>query len=144
MITMINERNGHKTRFKSYQKLFDHIGHNQRTKRYNKSHQPIDDWFLARHSYRRVVAFYEFIANQKIADQEKNPGRTSQKFDVLEMSYDCSTAPVIMPITPDRNIQSLLEHWCKRFCAFHGYKLVEVQDDDGMLHVKRTHSEQDL
>ena len=134
---MINERNGHKARFKNYQKLFNHIDHNQRTKRYNKSHQPIDDWFLARHSYRRIVAFYEFIFNHKREDQE-NTGKTSQKFDVLEMSYDCSTNPVIMSITPDINMEFLLEDWCQKYCKSNGYQLVEVQDDDGMLHVKRT------
>src|SRR5436305_8180332 len=136
MIVMINERNGHKTRFKNYQKLFNHIDHNQRSRRYNKPHQPIDDWFLARHSYRRVMAFYEFVSAQKI-NAEKKSGGKPPKFDVLEMSNDRSRKPVIMPITPDLNVESLLEDWCKRYCESHGCKLVEVQEDDGILHVKK-------
>lgn len=129
MITIINKRNGHKARFKNYQKLFNHIDHNQRAKRYNKSPRPIDDWFLARHSYRRVMAFYEFV---------KNSRGQSPKFDVLEMSHDRSRKPVIIPITPDLDVESLLEDWCKRYCEFNGYELVEVQDHGGILHVKRT------
>jgi hypothetical protein len=132
MITMINERNGHKTRLKNYKKLFDHISHNQRTKRYNKSHQPIDDWFLSTHSYRRVMAFYEFVSLQK-----RNSGGKIPKNDVLEMSYNCSTNPVIMPITSCLDIELLMEDWCRRYCESNGYTLVEVQDDGGMLHVKR-------
>jgi hypothetical protein len=137
MITMINERNGHKAMFKNYQKLFDHIDHNQRMKRYNKSHQPIDDWFLGRHSYRRVMAFYEFVSVQKI-NAERTSGDQPPKFDVLEMSHDRSRKPVIIPITSDLDVEQLLEAWCQRYCDSNGYKLVEIQDDDGILHVKKT------
>ena len=44
----------------------------------------------------------------------------------------------IIPITTDLDVESLLEDWCKRYCEFNGYELVEVQDNDGILHVKRT------
>jgi hypothetical protein len=136
MITMINERNGHKTRFKNYKRLYSHINSHQWVRRYNTPNHLIDDWFFASHSHRRVMAFYEFASAQK--DAEKTSGGKPQKFDVLEMSHDLSTKPIIMPITPDLDVESLLEDWCKRCCAFHGYKLVEVQDDGGILHVKRT------
>jgi len=134
MITMINERNGHKTRFKNYEKLYSHINNHQWGRRYNKPNHLIDDWFFASHSYRRVMAFYEFIANQEM----ENIGMMNQKFDVLEVSHDCSMKPVIVPITADLDVKSLLEDWCKRHCEFYGYTLVEIQDDDGILHVKRT------
>lgn len=136
MITMINERNGYKTRFKNYQKLYSHVDNYQWVKRYNRQHHLIDDWFFACHSYSRVMAFYEFIFNQKRKSQE-NPGEITQKVDILEMSYDRSIKPVIIPITSDLDVQSLLEDWCKRYCESNGYKLVEVQDDDGILHVKK-------
>jgi hypothetical protein len=55
----------------------------------------------------------------------------------LEMSYNCSTNPVIMPITSCLDIELLMEDWCRRYCESNGYTLVEVQDDGGMLHVKR-------
>jgi len=137
MITMINERNGHKTRFKNYQKLYSHINNHQWGRRYNRPNHLIDDWFFASHSYRRVMALYEFITNQKMECKE-NIGRINQNFDVLEVSHDCSIKPVIMPITTDLDVKSLLEDWCKRYCVFHGYKLIEIQDDDGIIHVKRT------
>jgi hypothetical protein len=79
------------------------------------------------------MAFYEFIANQEM----ENIGRMNQKFDVLEVSHDCSMKPVIVPITADLDVKSLLEDWCKRHCEFYGYTLVEIQDDEGILHVKR-------
>ena len=118
MIMMINERNGNKTRFKNYQKLYGHIGRNQQGKRC------------------RVMAFYEFVSAQKI-NAEKKSGGKPPKFDVLEISHDCSRKPVIMPITPDLDVESLLEDLCKRYCESKGYKLVEIQEDDGILHVKR-------
>jgi hypothetical protein len=43
-----------------------------------------------------------------------------------------------MPITSDLDVESLLENLCKRYCESKGYKLVEVQEDDGILHVKRS------
>lgn len=136
MITIINKRNGHKTRFRNYQKLFNHIDHNQRAKRYNKPHQPIDDWFLARHSYRRVMAFYDFICAQKINAEKKSSGQPLD-LDVLEMSYGRSGKPIIIPITADLDVESLLEDWCKRYCESQEHELVEVQNDMGTLHVKR-------
>ena len=110
---MINERNGNKTRFKNYQKLYGHIGRNQQGKRCNTPKQLIDDWFFACHSHRRVMAFYEFVSAQKI-NAEKKSGGKPPKFDVLEISHDCSRKPVIMPITPDLDVESLLEDLCKR------------------------------
>lgn len=136
MITIVNERNGHKARFKNYKKLYDHIDHNQRAKRSNKTNPPIDDWFFACHSYRRVTAFHDFIYNEKRKDEE-NPQRISQSFDVLEMSYDKSMQPVIIPVTPDTDIELHLEDWCRKYCQFHGFKLVEVEEDYGILRVKK-------
>ncbi len=134
MITIINERNGYKTRFKNYQSLYSHLYSRQRAKRFNtnRPHQPIDDWFFDFHSYRRVMAFYEFVSAQKRESGGKIP-----KLDVLEMSYEGSKSPVIISLTPALDIESLLEDWCRRFCEFYGYQLIEVQDDDGILHVKR-------
>jgi hypothetical protein len=136
MITIINERKGYKEEFKNYQKLCNHIGRNQIGKRSNTPNHLIDDWFFACHSHRRVMAFYEFVSTQKI-NAAKRSGGKSPKFDILEMSYDRSIIPVIKLITPDLDVESLLADWCQRYCAFYGYKLVEVQDDGGMLHVKR-------
>lgn len=139
MITIINERNGHKTKFKNYRKLYNHIEHNQRVKRYNNnSQQPIDDWFFDRHSYRRAMAFYDFVCTQEEAAKETpESGWENPKFDVLEMSYDKSVKPVIIPITPDTDIKPHLEDWCRKYCQSHGFKLVEVEEDDGVLRVKK-------
>jgi hypothetical protein len=135
MITIINERNGYKEEFKNYQKLYSHIDNSQWGKRSNTPNQIIDDWFFACHSHRRVMAFYEFVSAQK-TNAEKRGGKPP-KFDVLEMSCDRSIRPVIKLITPELDVESLLADWCQRYCAFHGYKLVEVQDDGGMLHVRK-------
>jgi len=147
MITIINKRNGHKTRFKNYQSLYSHLDSRQRAKRFNtnRPHQPIDDWFFDFHSYRRVMAFYEFVSIQK-----RNSGGKMPKFDILEMSHDRSNKPTMVSITPNLDVELLLEDWCRRYCEFNGYTLVEIQDDDGVLHVKRTqhhllsNGEQDL
>ena len=135
MITIINERNGNKTKFKSYKKLYNHIEHNHRVKR-NNYQQPIDDWFFDRHSYRRAMAFHDFVCAQK-EEAKETPGWENSKADVLEMSYDKFMQPVIIPITPDIDIESHLEDWCRKYCEFHGFKLVEVQENDGILRVKK-------
>ena len=127
MITMINERNGHKEEFKNYQRLYSHLNSHQSVRRCQTPNQLIDDWFFACHSRHRVMAFYKFCTMQS----------KPLKFDYLEMSYDKPNDPVILPITPNLDIEKLREDWCQRYCAFHGYKLVEVQDDGGMLHVRK-------
>lgn len=127
MITMINERNGQKTTFKNYQKLYNHINNYQWSRRYEKPHHLIDDWFFACHSRHRVMAFHEFCTMQS----------KPLKFDFLEMSYDKPNDPVILPITSKLDIEKLREDWCKRYCEYYGYKLVHVCDDGGMLHVTR-------
>jgi hypothetical protein len=68
---------------------------------------------------------------------KETPGWENSKFDVLEMSYDKFMQPVIIPITPDIDIESHLEDWCRKYCQFHGFKLIEVQDDNGILRVKK-------
>ena len=127
MIMMINERNGRQTIFKNYQKLYSHINNHQWTKRYNKPHHIIDDWLFACHSRHRVMAFYEFCTMQS----------KPLKFDFLEMSYDSSNYPVILPITSALDVETLREDWCRKYCEYHGYKLVDVRNDDGILHVNR-------
>jgi len=81
------------------------------------------------------MAFYEFVSIQKRNAQKI--GCKMPKFDVLEMSHERSRKPVIIPITPDLDIEPLLEDWCRMYCESNGYKLIDVQDDDGILHVKR-------
>ena len=133
MITIINERNGHKTKFKNYKKLYSYIEYHQRSKRRNK---PISDWVFARHSYHRAVSFYDFICRQKEKTRE-TPGWDNQKFEVLEISYDKSVRPTIIPITLNADIEPHLENWCKKYCQFHRFKLVEVEEDDDILRVKK-------
>lgn len=137
MITIINERNGSKSTFRNYKKLHDHIAHNERSKRYNQS---IDEWFFARHSYRRAKAFYDFICTQKEAIKQ-TPGEKNPKFDVLEICQDRFRKPVMVPITLDTDIESYLEDWCRTYCQYHGFKLVEIEDDDGILRVKKERSD---
>ena len=142
MITMINEKNGYETQFKNYKRLYSKLNSHQWTKRFSKPQNLIEDWFFACHSYRRVMALYAFIANQR-REYRANPEKKKQKFDVLEISYGRYMEPIIMSITPELNVESLLEEWCKTYCKSHGYKLVEVQDDDSILPVKKsqnTHS----
>ena len=128
MIMITNERNGHKTKFKNYQRLHSHLESYQRTKIYNRPNQLIDEWVFACHSRRRFMAFYEFASMQ----------RKPLRFDVLEMSYENSNQPVILPITPALDIETLREDWCRRYCESHGYELIDVHNDDGILHVKKT------
>ena len=133
MITIINKRNGKKVNFKNYKKLYDYIAHRQRCKMRNK---PIDDWFVARHSYRRAKAFHDFVGMQEVA--KKFPKWKNKSFDVLEISEECSREPIIMAITSETNIDPYLEAWCRRYCQSNGFKLVEVLEEDGILHVKKT------
>ena len=134
MLVTINERNGHKTRFKNYRRLYYHICSRQRAKRFGKSLQDLNEWVFMHHSYRRIMALYKFVKSMR---QANDSGRKEENFDVLEMSYDKSTKPIIIPITPDLDIEPHLEDWCRKYCKSHGFKLIEVQDDDGILRVKK-------
>jgi hypothetical protein len=75
--------------------------------------------------------FYNFVCTQKEKAKENT------RFDVLEMSYDKSVRPVMIPIMPNADIEPHLEDWCRKYCKSHGFKLIEVQDDDGILRVKK-------
>jgi hypothetical protein len=86
------------------------------------------------------MAFYDFVCTQK-EKAKKNSGWEKTRFDILEVSYDKSVKPVMVPITPNTDIQSYLEDWCKKYCQSHGFKLVEVEEDDGILRVKKERSD---
>jgi len=137
MITLINQVNGHKINFKDYLALYNYIDNRQRTKKIIKSQQQLpDEWVFMHHSYRRLVAFYEFISRQRTKDEESS-GK-NKRFDILEMSYNRSKNPILIPITASTDIEIYRKEWCQKYCRYHGFKLVEIQDDDGILHVKKT------
>jgi hypothetical protein len=35
------------------------------------------------------------------------------------------------------DIEIYRKEWCQRYCKYHGFKLVEVQEDDGILRVEK-------
>jgi hypothetical protein len=133
MLVTINERNGHKTRFKNYRRLYYHICSRQRAKRFGKSLQNLNEWVFMHHSYRRILALYEFVKSRL---QANDSGKKGESFDVLEMAYDKSMKPIIIPITPDLDIEPHLEEWCRRYCQSHRLKLIEIEEQDGILRVK--------
>jgi hypothetical protein len=141
MITLINQVNGNKIKFKDYRALYNYIESRQRTKGIIKPQQLPDEWVFTYHSYRRLVAFYEFISRQRAKDEE-NSGKT-KKFDVLEMSYNRSKNPILIPITSGMDVEIYRKEWCQRYCKYHGFKLVEVQEDDGILRVKKERTDID-
>lgn len=142
MITLINQVNGHKINFKDYLALYNYIDNRQRTKKIIKSQQQLpDEWVFMHHSYRRLVAFYEFISIQRAKDEE-NSGKI-KKFDVLEMSYNRSKNPILIPITSGMDIEIYRKEWCQKYCKYHGFKLIEIQDDDGILRVKKERTDID-
>lgn len=128
MITMLNEKNGKKTAFKNYQSLLSYLDSYQRMKIHNNPNHLIDDWFFACHSRHRITALCEFWRMQ----------RKPLRFDFFEVSYDKSKHPIILPMTPDLDIEKLRKGWCKKYCEFHGFKLVDIEGDNGILHVKGT------
>lgn len=134
MITIINERNGFKTTFKSYEKLYNHIINNQYTAVNEKFKYPFDEWVFTCHSYRRIMAIYDFVQRQRRKDAE---GMKKERLNVLEISQERSQMPVLLPITPDLSIESHMEEWCRRYCQSKGYKLIEVYEEGGFLRVKK-------
>jgi hypothetical protein len=135
MITLINQVNGNKIKFMDYRALYNYIESRQRTKGIIKPQQLPDEWVFTYHSHRRLVAFYEFISKQRAKDEE-NSGKI-KKFDALEMSYNRSKNPILIPITSGMDIEIYRKEWCQRYCKYHGFKLVEVQEDDGILRVEK-------
>jgi hypothetical protein len=138
MIVLINQANGLKIRFKDYTRLYDYIENRQRVKRSREAKPLPPEWVFTCHSWRRMVAFHEFVAQQKAKDEKNQAtGSKGKKYNALEISYNRSKNPVLVPITPGMDIWPYLEDWCRRYCRYHGFKLVEIQEDDGVLHVKK-------
>jgi hypothetical protein len=145
MIVLINQTNGLKIRFKDYTRLYDYIENRQRVKRFREAKLLPPEWVFTCHSWRRMVAFHEFVARQKAKDTENRAtGSRGKKYNALEISYNRSKNPVLVPITPGMDIWPYLEDWCRRYCQYHGFKLVEIQEEDGMLHVKKEHGHSGL
>ena len=137
MITIINQVNGSKRRFRDYRALYDYIETRQGTKRSREPKLLPDEWVFTHHSWRRVAAFYEFVARHREKDG-KTPGNKNKRFDVLEISCNRSKHPVLLPITPDVDIEIYRKDWCQRYCLYHGFKLIEIIEDDGVLHIQKT------
>jgi len=95
----------------------------------------------SKRGFRDYRALYDYIETRqgtKRSREPKTPGNKNKRFDVLEISCNRSKHPVLLPITPDVDIEIYRKDWCQRYCLYHGFKLIEIIEDDGVLHVQKT------
>lgn len=132
--------NPHKERihtFKTYDALFNHLDNMEKVKKKPKR-------IFARHSYQRLLSFYRYIRNEKLApypmaifeqgleqalNQAAGTAREAQAnfdIDILEIVNGNVRNPKFIPITPDVDVEALRRKWCEDCCKAHGYHLVEV------------------
>jgi len=135
MLILVNQKNERKKKFKDYQDLYGHIDRSQQMKRMRDPKKLPDEWVFTIHPYSRLALFSAFVYRQMIMD-EQNPGQ-DKKLDVLEISCNQTKNPVFIHVTPDIDIEVYRKDWCQRYCQFHGFKLIEIQGKDGVLHVKK-------
>src|SRR5690348_2530155 len=103
MITIIKKKTGKKTIFKNYQACYKHIRSVEGNKHSNFLPNPLDTWTFTRHSMRRVLAFHQY-ACQQLKKNQQNPGQKLLKLDTLEICFDRSQKPLLIPVTPDTDV----------------------------------------
>ena len=130
MITVTRKKTGKKTTFKTCQACYKHIRAVEDNK-YRNGHQAfLDSWSFTRHSIRRVLAFYQYVCHIRKKPRQ-NPEQKLFKLDVLEICLDPSQSPLLLPVTPDMDIQSLLKDWCRVYFQSHGYEFLDGGGEDG-------------
>ena len=122
----------------NYSKLHNHLEHLEKTRGKGK-------WVFASHSHQRVLSFYRYVRAQKLlvlpttsgifersleeALKQVQKSNTPEKeggknFDILEIVDGKN--PVLIPVTPDVDVEALQKQWCQNYCKAHGYALYEV------------------
>ena len=87
-----------------------------------------DAWIFTRHSWRRILAFHQYVCQQTKKHQQ-NPNQGLLKLDVLEICLGCSQTPLLIPITPDIDLQDFLENWCRLYFQSRGYAFFDAPGD---------------
>jgi hypothetical protein len=125
MITILKKKTGKTTTFKNYQACHKHIRVTEGNRQAPILSSALDSWVLMRHSPRRVLAFYEYVCQQRKASQQ-NQGQKLLKRDVLEICLDGAQKPLLIPVTPDMDYEVFLQDWCRVYFQSHGYEFYEV------------------
>jgi hypothetical protein len=122
----------------NYSKLHNHLEYMEKTRGKGK-------WVFAQHPHQRVLSFYRYVRAQKLlvlpttsgifersleealkqTERSNAPEKEGGKnFDILEIVD--GKKPVLIPVTPDVDVEALQKQWCRNYCKTHGYALFEV------------------
>ncbi len=105
--------------FNNYRKLYNHLENLERNKGKSK-------WIFARHSWQRVLSFYQYIRDQETSVPPTEKLAPTEAGDVLEMINGDVTKPMFIPVTPDVDVIALQQQWCQNYCKEHNYALFEI------------------
>ena len=136
MLVLFNAHKKQIHTFKTYEALFHHLDNMEKVKKRPKR-------IFARHSWHRVLSFYRYVRNQKLAPYaiafergleqalRHAAGATrdeAQKYglDLFEIVSGDVQNPRLIPMTPDVDVEALRKEWCEECCEAHGYQLVKV------------------
>ena len=116
MLVLFYTPKNHIHTFHHYEKLYKHLERLEADKENSK-------WTFARHSHDRVFGFYKYVCTRLMAPLEKTG---PEGLDILEIVRGDVKKPVLIPITPDLDVESLRKKWCQSYCKSHGYPLADV------------------
>lgn len=127
--------------FKAYNTLYNHLEHAERAKGKGK-------WIFARHSWQHMMSCYKYVRDRNVCAQSAETfeegleealkqaiaGKLApaieggENFDIIEVINGNVKNPVFIRVTPDVDVGSLRQQWCKKYCKAHGYALFEISD----------------
>ena len=132
--------------FGTYKTLHNHIQDIERV-------QGKGRWIFARHSWARMMSCYRYLhARQCSSSLEESFEQTLEKAlkkaregtdrhksdTVLEIINGNPKEAAFIPITPDVDVDDLLQKWCQAYCKARKYRLFDVSCPDDVREMGRT------
>ena len=131
--------------FAHYRGLHNHIQGLERTRGKGA-------WIFTRHSWARMVSCYKYMHNRACTAPLEEPlEQTLEKAlkaateeagkpkpdAVLEIISGNPKQAVFIPVTPEVDVDALLEKWCQVYCKSHRHRLFTVTYPDDVREIGR-------
>jgi hypothetical protein len=126
MLLLLNERKNNLRIFSEYGGLCNFIEAHEKDRHIKKDKRKAQSWIFARHSYRRLMTYQGLYSNPMVFPIRITANRNENSWDVLEIVSGNPEHPAFIPLAHNVDIEPLQQNWCKKYCAAHGYTLIEV------------------
>jgi hypothetical protein len=125
MLILLDERKNNLRIFQEYGGLRNFIEAHEKDRHIKKDKQKAQSWIFARHSYRRMITYQGLYSNPMVYPS-RAANRNENSWDVLEIVSGNPDHPAFIPLAHNVDVAPLQQNWCKKYCAAHGYTLIEV------------------